>query len=419
MTRTTPLLKAATLSLLVGASACSNEELFRPLNFTPVDPLFERYVSLGNSITAGYQSDGINDSTQLLAYPVFLANVMRSPFYVPLMNRPGCPPPLTNVYLGTRVPPAVPNNCALRRIPPIPPPFISNVAVPDATVLDGYTNLDPASSPNGLTTFFLGGLTQTQMMQRADPTFVTVWLGNNDVLRSVTDTANAGRADRVTDTTVFRQRYQALLDSIDVTRAQGNGILLGVASVTLIPYLTKGSKFYNVKYAGDSIPGTDAASKQFPANFLVDPNCAPPRGDSIFVPFRRGAAVVAFARANPATTVGVDCNDIHNVSPAEFVNIFNAVQQHNVMIAAEAGTRGYVFADPNEVLAAVSAAIPAFPNIPTVPPSPAFAAAATTPFGTYFSLDGVHPSTTAHKLIANSLVTIINGAYGTSLPAIP
>src|SRR6266540_5716321 len=145
MTRTTKLFAAAALGMVLGASACHNDELFRPANFVPIDPLFERYVSMGNSITAGFQSAGINDSTQQQSYAVLLARAMRSPFFAPLMNKPGCPPPFTNVFLQTRVGGGTPTTCALRKIPANPPPYISNAAVPGAEEIDIFNNLDTAS----------------------------------------------------------------------------------------------------------------------------------------------------------------------------------------------------------------------------------------------------------------------------------
>src|SRR3989454_6952048 len=90
------------------------------------------------------------------------------------MNRPGCRPPLTNIYLQTRVLPAVPGNCALRKTQPIPPPYINNVAVPGALVVDP---LDNSGNPTALTTFFLGGQTQIQAMRRGEPPVVRVKLG--------------------------------------------------------------------------------------------------------------------------------------------------------------------------------------------------------------------------------------------------
>jgi len=35
--------------------------------------MFQRYVAMGNSITAGFQSGGINDSTQRRSYAVLVA----------------------------------------------------------------------------------------------------------------------------------------------------------------------------------------------------------------------------------------------------------------------------------------------------------------------------------------------------------
>ena len=419
MTRTTMRIGAAALGILLAVAACRQDQLFRPYPNGPLDPMFTRYVSMGNSITAGFQSNGINDSTQLQSYAVLLGKQMQTPFFVPLMARPGCPPPYTNVYLQTRVPPAVPNNCALRAQQAVPPPYINNVAVPGAEVLDGITNFGPGTNANGLTTFFLGGFTQTQMMMKVNPTFVTVWLGNNDVLGAATSLTNAGDSTRITDTLTFASEYRAVLDSIGRTGAQG-GVLIGVANVTLIPYFSKGSKFFNVKAGTDSIAGPDSASRRFRANFLVDPSCAAPHGDSVLVPFPAGAARLAAARADTVTIVGVNCNDSVNVQPVELVKLQRTVAAYNRLIAAEAAARGYAYFDPNTLFTALPAgSIPTFPNVITFPPRAAFPAAATTPFGAFFSLDGVHPTAASHKLVANALIGVINAQYGSHLPAIP
>src|SRR5213594_1868235 len=284
MTRTTIRIGAAALGVLLGVVACHNDQLFLPYPNGPLDPLFTRYVSMGNSITAGFQSAGLNDSTQLQSYAVFLARQAQTPFFVPLMARVtgarGCPPPLDSLYtaLGAPVPHrldgATGSTCALRAQQAVPPPYINNVAVPGAEVLDGITNFGPGTNANGLTTFFLGGFTQTQMMMKVNPTFVTVWLGNNDVLGAATSLTNAGDSTRITDTLTFASEYRAVLDSIGRTGTRG-GVLIGVANVTLVPYFSKGSKFFNVKAGTDSIAGPDSASRRFPANFLVTPSCAP------------------------------------------------------------------------------------------------------------------------------------------------
>src|SRR6266545_7354484 len=112
---------AAVLGLLLAAAACQNEKLNRPFAVTPVDRLFDRYVSMGNSLTAGFQSGGINDSTQSQSYAVLLAAAMGGDhFYYPSLNAPGCPPPYTNVFTGTRVGGGTGVTCLFRKaaIPP-------------------------------------------------------------------------------------------------------------------------------------------------------------------------------------------------------------------------------------------------------------------------------------------------------------
>jgi GDSL-like lipase/acylhydrolase family protein len=408
MLRTNRHIAATAFSLLLGLAACDNEEVFRPGNLTPVDPMFTRYVSLGNSITAGFQSNGINDSTQGQAYPVLLSRAMTTPlFFVPFMNKPGCPAPYDSVFAAAG-PHRISNiPCALRRAQSTPVPYINNVAVPGAEVMDGITNTDTASNSNALTTFFLGGLTQTQMMQRVNPTFVTVWLGNNDVLGAATYPLNYGDSTRITDTTVFKQRYTAVLDSIDATPAAGQGVLIGVANVTLIPYFSKGDTYFFIK----------AGTASFPTNFLVGANCAPDtlggQGTTTLVPFPYGLGLVGLARANPGNTYTLDCNATLVVVPQERAKLIAAVNSYNTFIAAQATARGYAFADPNALFSTLPAgSIPAFPNTTGTN-------AVTRPFGDYFSRDGVHPSALAHRLVANALRTAINAQYGTSIPAIP
>ncbi|HUL01911.1 MAG TPA: hypothetical protein VLV16_01635, partial [Gemmatimonadales bacterium] len=53
---------------------------------------------------------------------------------------------------------------------------------------------------------------------------------------------------------------------------------------------------------------------------------------------------------------------------------------------------------------------------PAFPPDPNYV---TAPFGTALSRDGVHPSTSTQKLIAQGLQQAINAKYGSAIPAIP
>jgi hypothetical protein len=412
MIRMTKLCAAAVLGLTLGIGACDNDTLNRPFGNVPVDPLFERYVSMGNSITAGFQSGGIDSLTQMQAYPVLLARSMRSPFFAPLLRRPGCPPLYTNVFTQARVtpptfPPSTSGTCFLRAIPPNPPPYISNTAVPGAEVIDIYNNLDAEANANALTTFILGGLTQVQMMLRADPTFVSVWIGNNDVLGAATSLTNGGDTTEITPVATFETRYGAMMDSVDLAGARG-GALLGVANVTAIPFFSQGQTYFALKAGGVT----------FPATFTVSANCAPTslggRGDSVLVPFPYGGALLAAAAAG--TPTNLDCADTvpQIVVPAELRRLVAAVNGYNAFISAEATARGWAYLDPNPALDSLRA-IPA-----QVAPFPTFnAPCSANPFGLAFSCDAVHPSASTHQLIARKLAAAIDAQYGTTLPPIP
>jgi hypothetical protein len=420
MLRTIPGYVAAALGLLLAVAACSNDDLFHPAGLTPIDPLFASYVSMGTTITAGWQSDGINDSTQVQSFAVLLARQMQTPFYAPLMNRPGCRPPIDNVFLinvnpGPTFgkPHRVGNTfddtfCALRKTQPVPPSYINNVAVPGASVVDGLTN---SGNPTPLTTFFLGGLTQFEALQRANPTFVTVELGVTDVLGAATDTIDAGDPTKITPVAIFTNAYDALLTALDGVPTIQGGILIGVPDVSGVPYFSYGYAYY-VAYV----------TTQLPPTMTVDANCnlqtSGGVGDTVLVPFHYGFELIGQASAGASVTL--DCLDAHNIEPDELANIHATVAAYNTVISDGATARGWPYVDPNVALAGLRA------DPAQVAPFPNFAAtscsgvgAAGSPFGLAFTCDGIHLSAATNKLVANGLIQVINFAYGTSLQAIP
>ncbi len=394
MHRSKTLTAVAALGLLVGTFACQEDSLLRPATLVPIDPLFARYVSMGNSITAGFQSGGINDSTQEQSYAVLVAAQMHTAFFVPLLARPGCPAPFTNVFTQTRVS-AIP--CAFRKSQPVPPPFINNVAVPGAEVMDAISNFDTASNANALTTLFLGGLTQTQMMDRVHPTFVSVWLGNNEVLGALM----ASDSNQLPSVATFHARYTAVLDSIAATGAKAILMGVGLGDSFPIPFFSRGTTYFGAKLLN-----------QLPPTFTVLPNCAPPRGDSVWVGFPTGGALLAAAVGG--TPVTLDCADTTlAIQPAELVKIIGTGLGYNQAIAAEATARNWAYFDMNAAMDSIRAVANA------VHPLPLFGQpCSANPFGTAFTCDGIHPSAATQKLIANKVLEAINAKYGTHLAAV-
>jgi lysophospholipase L1-like esterase len=396
--------RGASLVLVLLVAACSNEQLNTPgVPSYAGGPMFQRYVALGNSITSGYQSGGINDSTQSEAYPVALAAVMGGdPFYAPLLAAPGCPPPYTNVFTGARVGPAsTATTCLLRTTPA--PPYVSDVAVPGAYVIDLYTN-GSGSNSNALTQLFLGGRTQVQAMADAKPTFVSVWIGNNDVLDALLDSANAGDSALITPVATFQSEYQTVVNDVKATGAQA--ILIGVANVTEVPYASLGQTYFAVK--NKLVPGDS-----FPTTFTVGPNCAPStfggKGDSVLVPFPFGGALLAAAEAGISDTLY--CTERETVQPAQLRKLVATVTAYNTFIQSAASAANWAYFDPNPTLDSLRA------NNAEVAPLPAFGSpCSASPFGLAFSCDGFHPSGPTHLLIARHLAQAINAKYGSAIP---
>ena len=410
----TRLAAALLLALPLLAGCYENDPLNAP-NLSSSNGLMERYVSMGNSITAGYQSGGINDSTQRRSYAVLFAGRAGAPFFVPSLQGRGCAPPLTNNVTGARVGGGTASTCDLRADERLF--YVSNVAVPGATSFSPDDNLSPFSNSNPLTTFILGGRTQIQAMQDADPTFVTAWIGNNDVLGSLTSGTNPGNPALITPDPVFQANYTTLLDAIEATGA--SAALISVADVSVIPYASRTAIYYCLTYVDPArcqpplptTPDPNLAGLQMLGLWTVDVNCAAPAGLATLVPWVKAVPMLAAAAGGTPQTM--DCSvDALVISPTELAGLQAAVAGYNAFISSQATARGMAYLDVNPPLLALVAtgAIPPFPDIST-----ALAGGSVT-FGPYFSLDGVHPSTLAHQLVADSLVSAVNAKFGTKIP---
>jgi hypothetical protein len=421
--------RLAPLALIALLGACDNEELIPPTADPDlVDPLFARYVAFGNSITSGFQSGGINDSTQEASYAVLLAAQMGTEFNVPLLNQPGCPAPYTNIFLQSRLGGAGEADCALRN--PDVPEVVNNVAYPGAEVLEAFSYFDPAivpSSTDVFRTFLLGGLTPVAAARRSLPTFVTVWLGNNDVLGAILDEANPGDPALVTAPTDFAEHISALMDSIDAFGSVQGGLLIGAVQAASAPYLTQGRAWevFESRY--------DLATQ--PLNALDVTNCisfvalSPTDTAWASVPFAVGGPALALAQARVDSVLGgdlqpgdmevvvIDCADDNaTVTAVEVANMFGSVVQYNAAVEAEADARGWAYLDPNALLAQVSADTTAIRQFPAFPGTAAPNITVNEPFGWALSLDGIHPSSQTHFLVTQAIIQVINAAYQTSIP---
>ncbi len=433
---------AAALAAAVAAAACSRDPILVGATPPAAAPFMARYVAIGNSITAGYQSGGITDSTQRRSYARMLAIAAGATYNYPSFRAPGCPPPIVNFLTGVRT-----NNdtsstsCALRD-PASATASLNNVAVPGANSWDAVgrgltaTTTTPASLTTGgysaLTAFILGGQTQLQRAVQLDPTFATVWIGNLDVLAGALQ--SAGDSTKATNVANFTSNYAALVNGL--TNGSPNlkgGVLIGVVDPTAVPLLVPFAVF------NPNVPGSSAAAYQAvlgvfgvgttrPVTFrlLFSANCTT-SGAAIAFP-----ALVQLNRLIPvaAPSFTIDCSGtsllaantpqtLFFVTDAERTFYQNRVVAYNTYIHAKADSIGWAYVDPNPLFVALKqqGAIPPFPDL-AHPTAPFAVAAGTAQQVRYITNDGVHPSTSAHFVLANTLITAINTKYGSTIRAL-
>jgi lysophospholipase L1-like esterase len=408
MLRLTTLTRVATVAAVVALAACSeNRELLGPS--LKGGDIFKSYVAIGNSITAGWQSNGINDSTQRQSFARLLAGQMGTQYHYASLAKPGCPAPIANTQTGARVDGKSASDCALRTSGSVTD-ILNNVAIPGARVLDPTSASTVAS--NALTTFILGGKSQVQRALDAQPTFVTIWIGNNDVLEAGASgviVPTAGVSPGIVSTQAqFATSYDAMIEQLVDSEPDVKGVLIGVVQVAGIPLLQSGALIFSSPAIQAGInqaagqPVTIHANCNGSASLVSVPQLIPRIRSGSHPPL-----ISCEAGAIPGTLVG----DIFVLDAAEQATLSAAIAGYNSYIETKADAIGFGYYDPNVLLAAKKASgeIPPFPNL----------ASTNQTFGTFISLDGIHPSAAAHKIVANELIGVINAKYGSSLEAVP
>ena len=409
MLRMTTLTRVAILGAATALLACSeNRDLLGTGTATGGD-IFKSYVALGNSITAGYQSGGINDSTQKQSYAKLLAGQMGTQYHYAALSIPGCPPPISNGLTGARLGGTTAPPCALRTTSSVTD-ILNNVAVPGARVLDPTSATTVAS--NALTTFILGGKTQVQRALDANPTFATIWIGNNDVLEAGASgiiVPTPGVSPGIVSTQAqFQTSYDAMIQQLTDSEPNLKGVLIGVVQVAGIPLLQSGALIASSASAQAFI---NAATGK---TVTIHSNCT---GSTSLVsvpqliPLIKAGTHPALISCQPGVVPGTLVGDLFVLDATEQATLAATITGYNNYIKSKADAIGFAYYDPNVLLAAqrASGAIPAFPVVTST----------TATFGPLISLDGVHPAAAAHKLIANDLIALINTKYGTTLAPVP
>ncbi len=195
---------------------------------------FDVYVAFGDSLTAGFSSGSLVETHQKNSYPALIALAAATKdFQQPTISEPGIPAELALVSLtpGPIVAPkssahGSPTNLQLPR------PY-NNLGVPGADSLDILSTVTDGGGFHDL--ILRGKGTALKEGAALHPTFITLWIGNNDVLGAATQ----GRAiEGLTLTSVakFRARYSAVVDAVKATGAKV--VAANIPDVDTIPFVS-------------------------------------------------------------------------------------------------------------------------------------------------------------------------------------
>ena len=391
------LLLSAVSSLALTLVSCSSGSSNTQASLTAAQAAnagnFKTTYFLGDSLTAGYQSGSLIDTSQVNGWGPLVAKQANFPIVLPLIAPPGAPNQLTLVKLG--VPPVLGQLSGITKGRDNSSLQATNVAVPGALlndVLNTVPLLTPTTGQQILNQLVLGypgfgiGLvdSQAQLAAAAKPTTIFVWIGNNDAL--VADFT--GTPASMTPIATFTTQYQQLINYLQLNTS-AHLVIANIPDVTAVPYLQPAANILALYSAASQLP-VATLSVLFgiaPGDFVNQTGLAQ-------IPL-----ILSGSQTTPITDAGV-------LSAAEVVTVRAQVTAYNQVIAQNATAAGGTLVDINALFAQVTA------NGITVNGIPGTSAF----LGGIFSLDGIHPTNTGYAIVANKFIDTMNAAFKTTIP---
>jgi lysophospholipase L1-like esterase len=351
---------------------------------------FSKVYFLGDSLTAGFQSGSLIDTSQPNGWANLVAKQIGFPIVQPLIAPPGAPNQITLVHLTPLTLGTLPGTTTGRDDFTAQP---TDVAVPGALVNDVLNTLpllDPTTGQQQLNQLVLGypgfgygvAYSQAEQAKAANPTTIFLWIGNNDAL--IAD--ETGLTSSMTPVATFTTEYQQLIQYL-LENTNAHLIIANIPDVTAVPYLTPAAEVLAVTSAETGVPVANLSALLGITNGdLVNPT------GTAEIPL-----ILAGQQAGPITDSGF-------LSAAEVATVQAQVVAYNQVITQEVKLAGATLVDINTLFAQTTANGIVENGIP-----------GTTAFlGGVFSLDGIHPTNTGYAVIANLFIETANTAFKTS-----
>lgn len=459
-------------------AACSKDDA-TPVE-QPVSPGsadFSKYVSLGNSLTAGYSDGALFKRGQEGSYPNLLAQqfaqVGGGAFTIPYCGDDnlgglvlgGTPIQGTRLYFNGSAPVSVPGIPQTEVTNHLTGPF-NNMGVPGAKsyhlAAPGYGNV--AGVATGQANPYYARFASSPTSRIIDDavaqnaTFFSLWIGNNDVLgfatsggSGVNQTGNLNPAtyggNDITDPAVFANVYSGLVDAMTANGAKG--VLANIPYVTTIPYFTTvpynpvpldaatagqlnaGYAAYNGGLAAALDAGLITAEEKAKRTITFQAgNNAVVMVDSYLtslaalgLPSYRQATsadlMVLTSRSFIGTTVGGNPQQVNGISVPLADNwVLSKDEIAEIKVAVDAYNTSIKSIAEAKGLAFVDANAVMSQVFNGGIRYGNYHLSASYVTGGAFSLDGVHPSARGAALIANKFAEAINAKYGSTFKAL-
>jgi lysophospholipase L1-like esterase len=258
------LSKAAFVAAIVLSTAACKAKLDPPTPSTGSAD-FSKYVALGNSLTAGYADGALYREGQIASYPNMIAEQLKAvgggEFKLPLMddgagNNGAGGPRLVLVKAGTSVAPA-PDSRGATKFNYIGSsgPY-GNMGVPGAKSFHLLANAyGDATAGNPFYARMSAKPGETNIVDEAaaqQPTFFSLWIGNNDVLGYATSGGEGG-GNTVTPSALFNGAIDGIVAKMKASGKTPKGVIVTLPDLLKIPYFT------TVPYNAFSLDETKAA----------------------------------------------------------------------------------------------------------------------------------------------------------------
>ncbi len=399
------------------------------------------YVAIGNSLTAGYQSGGLMEDFQQYSFTKQIAEQMGvTTFAQPTISYPGLPSVLELKDLEGTIEEAPgtgqPTNLAYAK------PY-NNLGIPGIVLADvmlstsTQSSTDQGLSGSGLIDVVLRGQgTVWQQAKAQQPSFITLWIGNNDVLGFAT--SGGASPASPTDANTFAFLFNQLGDSLATLNAKV--AVANIPNVTDIPFFTTiGPKIAEAMAPALSAGAINGLYYQTHGETTVASHVTKLDGsDNVLITlvggkyasllgtptgkwYRDLAAKFGIpVSALLSTMPGIDTTQAFGFHPQnpwpdalildsdEIVTAKTAITSFNATIAGVASAHGWALVDINTFFGGVAAAGGVWVE-------QGIAMKTAYIEGEMFSLDGVHPSTAGYGVIANRFIEAINAKYGTAI----